>query len=256
MLFHDYIYYINGCVNNLKSRCIIYIKDIVYDFLVYEDNEYIEKYNTSNITSTVSKNKLFVNTNTVINSCINLFIYIMLKSIFTAFKWSFKIKKFFKKKLKNDIKIVEKKEYGTFEINNVVIVHNNTCSTLNYILPVQVKEKVKKTKLDYLINDTIKDIYNIEENKKKILHVSLVNDNNDILCEITSDLQEFKYYFDKTDQHNTCLLYWKDIVCIIENKYNRKLDIPNTYVYIILNDEHLSEKTILLGSILNDNVNF
>ena len=112
-----------------------------------------------------------------------------------------------------------------------------------------------------------------DKNKQRILHVSLQNDQGEFLCDITKDLQQFKYYFDTYDSSDSCNssdneknvtnneknknpLYWKHIIHIIEKKYNTELNANKLYLYLILNDSTLTEKTLLLSSIINDRVLF
>ena len=51
-------------------------------------------------------------------------------------------------------------------------------------------------------------------------------------------------------------LYWKDILEIVNMMYKKNIQSNSIYLYIILNDDQLTEKTILFSSILNKKVRF
>ena len=106
-----------------------------------------------------------------------------------------------------------------------------------------------------MIKNTKSHIQEKDNNKRKVLHASFVTENDDMLCEITEDLQLFKYYFDMGTKKKDMLL-WKDLLHIIEKKYNKTIDKCSTYLYIILNDEDLTEKTLLLSGLLLEHVRF
>jgi len=215
-------------------------------------------------------NLSFVNTRQIYNHLWDTITHFALHSVFSIYKVVFKVQNYFKRIMNDDIKFVDVKEYTHFKIYEYIFIHNNKTYQFNYII-----DNDNDSDINTLLIDTLNNIENKDKNKQRILHVSLQNENTEFLCDITKELQKFKYYFDldpgiSTDEvldnnssaKQTCtkqiltLLYWKDIVHIIENKYNRILDPHDIYLYFILNDTVLTEKTLVLSSILNDPVLF
>lgn len=197
-------------------------------------NEYISK--------TVQKTR---------DSISNAFVYIT----FTTFKQIYKVKQFFKKNLKDNVKLEHVLIYDHFNMYYYTITHDNKEHSFHYLIPKSLKEDAINKLTNNLIKNTKSNLQMKSDNKKKILHASFVTENDDMLCEITEDLQLFKYYFDTgTKKKDIC--FWKDVLHIIEKKYDKVIDKSNTYLYIILNDEELTEKTLLLSGILSDHVRF
>jgi hypothetical protein len=189
-------------------------------------------------------------TNTT-NKISNVFVYIT----FTTFKHAYKVRQFFKRKLKDDIKLEHVMNYDTFNVYHYSITRENQLYTFHYLIPNMLKQDAVNKLTNNLIKNTTANIQKKDENKRKILHASFVTENDDTLCEITEDLQLFKYYFD-TGTKKKDLLLWKDLLHIIEKKYNKTIDKCSTYLYIILNDEDLTEKTLVLSGILTEHIRF
>ena len=197
----------------------------------------------------------FINTREIYNNVWNTITHFAISSVFSIYKVVFKVQNYFKRIMNDDIKFVDVKNYTHFKVYDYLFIHNNKTYQFHYIV-----NNDNDSDVNTLLIDTVNNIENKDKNKQRILHVSLQNDNEEFLCDITKELQKFKYYFDlDTDSSTTCttqILYWKDIVHIVENKYNRILDVNCLYLYFILNDTVLTEKTLLLSSILNDPVLF
>ena len=198
----------------------------------------------------------FINTRQIYDNLWDTITNFAISSIFSIYKVVFKVQNYFKRIMNDDIKFVDVKEYTHFKVYDYLFIHNNKTYQFHYIVD-------NDSDVNNLLIDTVNNIENKDKNKQRILHVSLQNDNEEFLCDITKDLQKFKYYFDLLPDSSTkqactrqTLLYWKDIVHIVETKYNRILDVNCLYLYFILNDTILTEKTLLLSSILNDPVLF
>ena len=198
----------------------------------------------------------FINTRQIYDNLWDTITHFAISSVFSIYKVVFKVQNYFKRIMNDDIKFVDVKEYTHFKVYDYLFIHNNKTYQFHYIVD-------NDSDVNNLLIDTVNNIENKDKNKQRILHVSLQNDNEEFLCDITKDLQKFKYYFDLLPDSSTkqactrqTLLYWKDIVHIVETKYNRILDVNCLYLYFILNDTILTEKTLLLSSILNDPVLF
>ena len=190
-------------------------------------------------------------------------------TVFFLFKCGYKLTNTFKRILNDDIKFQNVVKYDHLQKFSYIIINNNKTYNFSYLVRddnyyKELTSSESKYNLihnnegiliDKLLNDTVDNIKSKENNKNKILHVSLVTDNDETLCDLTELLQELKYYFD-LESKNPNVIYWKDIIYIIEHKYNKKIEINSTYVYLILNDSDLTEKTVLVSSMLNDNVSF
>lgn len=231
----------------------------------------------------------------------NQIVNISLQVVFTIFKYGFStyeyIKKNFKRILPDHITIVNYTVYNDFEIHTYKFIKDNIVYFFDYIIKNEDKNNIQL--LDEILNDTNNNLINKDDNKKKILHASIMTDTDTFLCDITDLLKRFRYYFDSyneidneidnvidneidlTDNSNdsdnndsddefeiedNCeiidssysvhKLYWKDILEIINSKYNKNLLPNNIYLYTILNDDELTEKTTLFSSILNKKVRF
>jgi uncharacterized protein YpmB len=189
-------------------------------------------------------------TNTT-NKISNVFVYLT----YTTFKHAYKVRQFFKRDLKDDVKLEHVMNYDTFNIYYYTITHKNNQYTFHYLVPNVLKQDEVNKLTNGLIKNTKSHIQEKDNNKRKVLHASFVTENDDMLCEITEDLQLFKYYFDMGTKKKDMLL-WKDLLHIIEKKYNKTIDKCSTYLYIILNDEDLTEKTLLLSGLLLEHVRF
>ena len=190
-------------------------------------------------------------------------------TVFFLFKCGYKLTNTFKRILNDDIKFQNVVKYDHLQKFSYIIINNNKTYNFSYLVRddnyyKELTSSESKYNLihnnegvliDKLLNDTVDNIKTKENNKNKILHVSLVTDNEETLCDLTELLQEFKYYFD-LESTNPNIIYWKDIIHIVERKYDRKIDVNTTYVYFILNDSDLTEKTVLVSSIINDNITF
>lgn len=219
----------------------------------------------------------FVYPRQIVNNFLDLVTNFTISSIFKLYKVVFKVRTYFKSILNNDIKFIDVKEYTTFKIYNYMFIYNNKTYGFNYIIHKDdcsdIIDITDIPDIDALLQDTVNNIEQKDKNKQRILHVSLQNDQGEFLCDITKDLQQFKYYFDTYDSSDSCNssdneknvtdneknknpLYWKHIIHIIEKKYNTELNANKLYLYLILNDSTLTEKTLLLSSIINDRVLF
>jgi len=190
-------------------------------------------------------------------------------TVFFLFKCGYSLSKTFKRILNDDVKFKSVVKYAHLQKFSYVIINNNKTYNFSYLVRddnyyKELTSSESKYNLihnnegiliDKLLNDTVDNIKSKENNKNKILHVSLVTDNDETLCDLTELLQELKYYFD-LESTNPNVIYWKDIIHITEHKYNKKIDGNSTYVYFILNDSDLTEKTVLVSSILTDNISF
>ena len=179
----------------------------------------------------------------------------LLSMTFISFKGIYKVKQYFHKTLTDDVKLEYITEYESFNIHCYNIIQDNKIYVFNYLIPNYLHDKEKDILKNNVIKDTKDNIQTKEDNKKCILHASFVTETNDILCDITDELHSFKYYFNN-DIKNDDMLYWDDLLHIIQIKYNRTIDKYNTYIYIILNDEELTEKTLLLSGIIHEHIRF
>lgn len=206
---------------------------------------------------------------TVANAISTFIITNTITTVFFLFKCGYSLSKTFKRILNDDIKFKSVVKYDHLQKFSYVIINNNKTYNFSYLVRddnyyKELTSSESKYNLIHnnegvlinkLLNDTVDNIKSKENNKNKILHASLVTDKDETLCDITELLQELKYYFD-LESKNPNVIYWKDIIYIIEHKYNKKIEINSTYVYLILNDSDLTEKTVLVSSMLNDNVSF
>jgi len=199
----------------------------------------------------------------------NNFVYVSIQTVFTLFKYGFKaynyVSKKIKKRLINHIDFKSVKSYNSFEIQTYEFIKDEKTYLFNFL--IKNSDKNNTQLITTLIDDTYENIVEKDFNKNKILHASFMTDNENILCEISEELRRLRYYFDcykeyeyldgkivKTDSVHQ--LYWKDIIEIISVKYNREINPNNVYLYTIINDDLLSEKTELLSSMLNKKVRF
>ena len=114
--------------------------------------------------------------------------------------------------------------------------------------------------LNKLISLTNQSLLHKENNKTKILYTGFINENDDLLCDITEELRLFKFYFDHISEHEPLLsphhFTWNDLKLLIEHKYNRYINPLDVYVHTIKNDNDLTETQILLSSILQQTISF
>lgn len=167
-----------------------------------------------------------------------------------------------KRYIKNKYSIEEKfkccyvNEYDMFKVYSFKILKDDHVYFFDYI--------VRQTDvLQDMLNDTYENIKEKDNNRQMFLSVNLMIDDETILCDITSELNKLRYHFDCEDKDR--LVYWRDIYEIVKNKYvndyinndikSERLkylnDINNLYVYMIFNDEFLTEKIILLSSLMD-----
>ena len=85
------------------------------------------------------------------------------------------------------------------------------------------------------------------------MYASLINKNEDSLCDILKLIRQYRYYFDE----NNHIVTWDIILHIIKTKYPKEIINTNeTYIHIVLNDSNMTEQIKLLESIKNDSVIF
>ena len=116
----------------------------------------------------------------------------------------------------------------------------------NYIIPKNedINKYIENTKINLIKKD---------KNKDKILYASLINKNEDSLCDILKLIRQYRYYFDE----NNHIVTWDIILHIIKTKYPKEIINTNeTYIHIVLNDSNMTEQIKLLESIKNDSVIF
>lgn len=185
--------------------------------------------------------------------------------IFTLFKYSYNtysyFKKTFKKVLKNNINVIHIENYNTFQIMKYQFVKDDLVYVFDFI--IKNNEIDTNKLLNSLLEDTNDNIKEKDKNKNLILHASIIESEEIVLCEITEELRKLRYYFNSykeitinNELKSAHLLYWKDLLEIIEIKYKKKIDPIKVYLYIIYNNNALTEKTILLSSYLDTKIRF
>jgi hypothetical protein len=93
-----------------------------------------------------------------------------------------------------------------------------------------------------------KQLEKINKMKNKILHMSLINKEMEILIELTNEIKEFSYHFDKKNSFNLDLF-----LEYIKKMKNIEIDYMNNY--LLIHDEELNELKIELNNIKNTNIN-
>ena len=143
------------------------------------------------------------------------------------------------------------------ETNVETVTYETNVEMVTDLINMRLNEN-KTSRLMYKIKNTMDNIIIKNQNKDKILHVSLILEDETSLCELTSELQKLRYYLDEGE------MYWKDVIEIVKEKYKNNehaRDIfsdnfysKKIYVYMILNDSDLTTKTLLLSSVINEYV--
>lgn len=127
------------------------------------------------------------------------------------------------------------KKVGNVNIYEYEIKHENEINkfkTFNKKL-----NRIEKTQLD-----------KINKMKNKILHMSLINKEMEILIELTNEIKEFSYHFDKQNSFNLDLF-----LQYIQKMKNIEIDYMNNY--LLIHDEELNELKLELHNIKNVNIN-
>lgn len=165
-------------------------------------------------------------------------------------------------------KCYKEKNYDTFKIYSYKIRKDDNDYYFDYLVRNSSIKNEFET-LDKMLNDTYDNIMNKDNNKHMILYLNFMLEDETILCDISDDVNKLRYHFDCEDKN--IVLYWKDIYEIIKDKYtnneidssiniNERLrylnDINNIYLYMILNDNSLSENVVLLSSMMDKIIYF
>lgn len=163
-------------------------------------------------------------------------------------------------------KCYEIKQYDTFKVYSYKIIKDENIYFFDYLLKNECKNNEEM--LNKMLKDTYENIIEKDNNKQMILYINLMLSDETILCDILDDINKLRYHFDCVNEEIT--LRWRHIYDIIKHKYtnddidinlkNERLnylnDINNVYIFMILNDESLSEKVIMLSSILDKYILF
>jgi hypothetical protein len=162
----------------------------------------------------------------------------------------------------------KEKIYDSFKIYSYKIRKGDD----EYFFDYLIRDSSQRTEfeiLDKMLNDTYENITEKENNKHMILYLNFMLEDETILCDISDDINKLRYHFDCEDKN--MVLYWKDIYEIVKDKYtniendgsiniHERLsylnDINNIYIYMILNDNSLSEKVVLLSSMMDKIIYF
>lgn len=152
------------------------------------------------------------------------------------------------------------KVYDLFKVYSYRFVKDDCEYFFDYIIRNVCEDKDKL--LEKMLKDTYSNILEKDNNKELFLYMSIVLSDETILCCILNEINKLRYHFDSVDKDT--LLYWSDIYEIIKEKYTNNIDediklnrlgylndINNLYIYMILNDAELSEKTVLLSSVMD-----
>lgn len=108
-----------------------------------------------------------------------------------------------------------------------------------------------KEDLDKVIINVKNNLVEKDHNKNKISYAALMNNDEDLLCDILVELRLFKYYFDVPNGNAK----WNHLLQIMREKYPTHLiDPEQTFLYIIYNDDNFTETTTLLSSILHESI--
>lgn len=94
------------------------------------------------------------------------------------------------------------------------------------------EDKHHEMKLEKLRNNLETKI----NNKNLIVHCSLVNDQDDIILDVTEDFRKFKYYYDEHENES----YMKYFFEYLQQKYDN-LDLSGLSLMIYKNDEQFTE---------------
>jgi hypothetical protein len=201
----------------------------------------------------------------MITEILENFRFLSIQCLFTLFKYSYNtysyFKKAFKKVLKNNIDIINIETYNTFQVMTYQFIKDDFVYVFDFI--VKNKEIDTNKLINLLLEDTNDNIKEKDKNKNLILHASIIESEEIVLCEITEELRKLRYYFNShkeflinNELKSAHLLYWRDLLEIIEIKYKKKIDPTKVYLYIIYNNNALTEKTILLSSYLDTKIRF
>ena len=159
--------------------------------------------------------------------------------------------------------------FDTFKIYTYKITKGDDSYFFDYLIRDSTK-RIEFEMLDKMLNDTYDNLLEKDSNRHMVLYLNFMLEDETILCDITEDINKLRYHFDCEDKE--MVLYWKDIYEIIRNKYtndcinssidtiNERLrylnDINNIYIYMILNDNSLSENVVLLSSMMDKMIYF
>lgn len=194
-------------------------------------------------------------------------IYFVFGYIYYSYTKFVYIKKSIKNYIGNNVNVkyecVGKNEYDNFVLYEYRFFKNDSEYKYNYLIRNDQNESG-------VFDDTLDDTYdNLEEKEKNnvLLHASFMLNSDTIICDITNCVINLRYYFDCSEKKK--LIYWRDIYEIIKTDYtkgvsesvkNERLNILNNtndiYLYLILNDESLTEKTLILSSVIDKIIYF
>ena len=158
---------------------------------------------------------------------------------------------------------IDKKVYGNFILYEYRFFKNDLVYRYNYL----IRDGQDTNDLSFMLDDTYDNLEEKEKNKNVLLHASFMINTDTIICDITNCIINLRYYFDCSDKKK--LIYWRDIYDMIKINYteglnesvkNERLNILNNtneiYLYLILNDETLTEKTLILSSVFDKIIYF
>ena len=161
----------------------------------------------------------------------------------------------------------DKKNYETFDVYRYKIIKDDKHYLFDYLVENSCVNK--EALLKEMLNDTYENIVEKDKNKNMILCINLMLNDETILCDLLREISKLRYHFDC--EKSDTILKWKHIYEIIKYKYtnddnidinlkNERLnylnDINNLYIFMILNDDSLSEKVVMLSSVLDKYILF
>lgn len=163
----------------------------------------------------------------------------VVKRLFKNFVWAYT-----KLQIASDYILDDTTENGEIVLQSVIeMEHYNFC-----------EYKIRYNQHDYyitLINEKGKALHELKleklkqnlqnkiDNKNLIVHCSLVNEEDDIVLDVTEDFRKFKFYYDE-EIGEEYTPYTKYFFEYLQNKYS-ELDLSNLSLMIYKNDEQFTE---------------
>lgn len=157
---------------------------------------------------------------------------ITLVSVLNCIKLYTIIYSYFNKK--NKINKIISKNIGNLKIEEYEIFLNDKKHDTILIASSSIE-------LTEQFNELIKNISNVLQNKNKIVYCNVVNQDGDIVVELTNIFRKFFYYFDKQDFNMEIFFdYVQEYLNNNNDKYNC-INIYNHDFIVYLNDDSFTE---------------
>ena len=159
-----------------------------------------------------------------------------------------KIVSYFKQKKERSVKKIKTKDIQKFKMEQYEMVVNDKNHEIILIGYTSIE-------LTYQFNELIRNVYDKLKYKNDIVYCSIIDDNGDIVIELTNIFRCFFYYFDKQDFK--LWMFFDYIQDYIDEKAEiyKGIQIDNYNFMIYLNDDNFTELSYKIKEIKDKSIN-